>query len=221
MRPVQPLGNFRFVHVGPNSARVELLHRFYAEQHSEHLYPRTQTELSDIAKDGAVFAVEHADAIVAACYVKWEHEESRVREFGGICVGAAYKGQGLAGALGCLAIGQSLVVADAESLKAHVHVHNEAPNGLLSKLGFTRTGEIITLPADKVRPPMKATESDGSVTGYVWDFDFGACRSIAHRLREFPPKIADCSVMCDLGASTAPWRAHLMDIANELDSIAL
>jgi RimJ/RimL family protein N-acetyltransferase len=212
--------NLRFVHVEPHGTRIEQLRRFYAEQYSEHLYPRTHAELADIADEGAMFAVEHGDVIAAACYVKWHDPEAQIREFGGICVGPAYGGKKIASTLACIAIGQALTSAETASLKANVHIDNGAPNGLLSSLGFELTTQIERLPPEKVRPPMKPTGTDGSVTGRVWEFDFSACQHIAKRLRGFPVKIDDCTVTLDFGESVGPARPYLIDLAIELEKIA-
>lgn len=220
MRIVRPTSNLRFVHIGPDGPRIEMLRLFYSEQRSEHLYPRTHEELSTIASEGAAFAVEHRDTIVAACYVKWQDTESLVREFGGVCVGAGYQGMKLASNLACVAIGQALVSAETASLKANVHIENEAPNTLLASLGFRLTQQIERLQSEFVRPPMKPSEEDGSVTGHVWDFDFKKCRVIAERLRSFPTKLNDYNVLMDFGVEISPWRLHLLDLATELDNIA-
>lgn len=213
--------NLRFLHIGPHGAHVEKLHQFYAEQRNEHLYPRTEAELSSIADEGAMFAVEHGDSIVAACYVKWQDEELRKREFGGICVGPKYLGLRISSTLSCVAIGQALVFAETSSLLANVHIDNDAPNSLLKRLGFERTPETVQLPPEGVRSPMKPSEADGSVTGCVWKFDFTACRHIAERLRGFPLRIGAFTVMLDLGESVGQPRAHLLDLASELENIAL
>lgn len=220
--------NLRFIHMGSDGPRVGLLRRFYAEQHSEHLFPRTEDELAVIASDGATFVVEHGEAIVCACYVKWDDEGLRTREFGGICIHPEYSGKKIASYLACLAIGQALTLAEISALKANVHVRNEAPNRLLKSLGFKLTDKNERLPSDVVRPPMKPSEPDGSIIGRVWEFDFSACRHIAGRLRAFPPRVDGCNVMIDLGEytvdheerSASGFRAYLNEIAAELDRIA-
>lgn len=188
------------------------VYAFHASTITEHLWPRTHADIHAYAAAGSVYIAEDRDRQIAGlCYVKLPSDDDRSGsmasvdewEFGGVSAREDYRGCGLPEALSRVALITQLAATRptaSTKLIAHVHEKNDAPRGLLGRLGFRKTDRQDILPPDA--PASMLRNEHNQVIGHVFEFDFGACADLAKWLSVFDGKIEGRGrkAMCAFGS---------------------
>lgn len=144
-------------------------------------------DVDALIDDGALWrvAVRDGGQFVASAYVRVPEDVAEAPEFGGVFVSHAHRSQGLAMDLSQLAIGAYLMEhADGGPiLIAHVHVDNESPRKLLTRLGFVRQREITVPDGILGFEAMPRSSEDGLVHGDEFELSADALRPTLERFR--------------------------------------
>lgn len=170
---------------------VDVALEFYAAHPDHHLWPRTRGEIESFARAQALYVAHRgkgriaaASDIVGACYLKAfgpDDVPAREQELGGIFVLPELQGNGIAKALTSATM--AIVVAQSEDrltpIIAHVHELNDAPRGLLGKLGFVRNPAKDEIVPPNIAPASMRRNADGHVVGHLFEFQRERLRDLA------------------------------------------
>jgi hypothetical protein len=190
-------------------ADADRVHAFHVGHLTPHLWPRTEGELSDMAKDGRLHFAEAAGDVCGVCYVWTEDGDP---EFGGVCVHADARGTGVSDVLGAVAVAVYVatnVPSSSSKLIAHVHSRNTHPQKLLGRLGFRLVSTVRVPP--KLVPPGMDKDPDGSIEGQVYEYDFRKLVDVASKIEGALAAKADFS----LNAGALPW-ADILDAIRDI-----
>jgi RimJ/RimL family protein N-acetyltransferase len=142
-------------------------HRDFAEKH-EAIYPRDRNTFTDLVLDRLVWcAVTEDDVFRALSYAAFERPENKW-EIGGLMVSEEMRGKGLGSIMMRLPLAHMLINElplewdEVPAIVAHVLAGNNAPRGIIPKIGFEHHGPV-EIPSEYL-PGLKADE-DGMVRG--------------------------------------------------------
>jgi GNAT superfamily N-acetyltransferase len=167
------------IHIPDAEEETKRVSDFYLRNPSDFIFPRSQSDLEQLATDAALFATSVGTQVVAACYMKALDTGSDY-ELGGILVDPSARGQGLAAVTAATALASVIVMAQPDTVLAHVHELNQMPQALLSKLGLVETTrrDILSNP-----PPTMRKNDRGEVVGVVYEFDWSRIEELGTRMR--------------------------------------
>lgn len=183
------MAEFDICWVSPDECEAAL--SFHRESATEYIWPRTEAQISAFAADHTLYAlydVTSSRRMIGLCYIaEGDSPDGALRwEFGGVTVLKEYQKQGLAAALGRVAIGNHLFGEPNSPMPliAHVHEFNPDPITLLTKrLGFVRTGTEI--PPPDAAPASMKRNTDGQVVGHLYTFQSNELAKFADYFEEW------------------------------------
>ncbi|WP_033295493.1 GNAT family N-acetyltransferase [Amycolatopsis jejuensis] len=169
-------------------ATWEAAFAFHLANIGEFVLPLTSAAVRQMVEARQLFAVLDGGKIVGLCYAKpdgKELDDVARWELGGLHLAPELRGRGIGVAL-CAIVIAAVVYVEPKPVMGYVHQANTEVRGLLERLGFGKTGQVIRLGPDEAPGYLRRDEA-GFATADVFRLADGALARIGADLASAGP----------------------------------